>query len=166
MQSGEEAQLSTGPGGGAPMRLSEITLQDLARLIRVGNRSHIQPNDDEDPNRAEDDDEDEDDDDYTSPPTSAYWHPPVTEPQKAGLELLGSGDFGQVGVKARSRRNPCNIPKSVLNKYYRPMPLTSREDLQSVRRSKSFMCITHQLFLFLAHIESGTQHKRHCCCNL
>jgi WD repeat-containing protein 23 len=144
MQSGEP-QLSTGSGG-ASMRLSGITLQDLARRMRVGNQIHIQPSSDDDYNGADNDE----DDDYISTHTSAHWHAPVTEPQKAGLELLVSGDFGRVGVKACNRRNPRNIPKSVLNKYYSPLPLTSREDLQSVRRLESFMSISHQLFLFLA----------------
>jgi len=138
MQSGDESQPSTNPGAGASIRLSGITLQDLARLmsvgtaIRVGNRVHIQPDeeedgDDEDYNGAEDGD----DDDYT--PSAHQWYPPVSEPQKAGLEILANGDFGRVGVKARSRRNSRNISKTVLHKFYRPLPLTSREDLQSVR---------------------------------
>jgi len=141
MQSGEESQPSTNPGGGAFMRLSGVTFQDLARLMsvgtatRVGNRVHIQPDedgdeDDEDYNGAEDDDNGN----YIPPRVSAHqWYPPVKEPQKAGLELLASGDFGRVGVKARSRRNSSNILKTVSHKFYRPLPLTSREDLHSVR---------------------------------
>lgn len=139
MQSGEGSQSSTNLGGGASMRLSGITFQDLARLMsvgtatRVGNRVHIQA----------DEDEDEDDENYNgteddgiegySRVSAHQWYPPVTEPQKAGLELLANGDFGRVGVKARSRRNSHNILKTVSHKFYRPLPLTSREDLQSVR---------------------------------
>lgn len=136
MQSGEESQSPTNPGGGASMRLSGITLQDLARLMSVGtattvgNRVYIQPDEDEDDDEAED----VDIEGYIPPRASAHqWYPPVTEPQKAGLELLETGDFGRVGVKARSRRNSHNISKTVLHKFYRPLPLTSREDLHSVR---------------------------------
>lgn len=139
MQSGEESQPSINPGGGAFMRLSGITFQDLARLMsvgtatRVGNRVHIEPDED-----GDEDDEDHNgpedvvDDDYIR--ASAHqWYPPVKEPQKAGLELLANGDFGRVGVKARSRRNSYNILKTVSHKFYRPLPLTSREDLHTVR---------------------------------
>jgi WD repeat-containing protein 23 len=134
------------------MRLSGITLQDLARLMsvgtttRVGDRVHIQPDDDEDYNGAEDDDNE----DYINPRASAHqWYPPVSEPQKAGLELLASGDFGRVGVKARSRRNSHNILKPVLNKFYHPLPLTSREDLQSVRDINLYVSYSSTLYLWL-----------------
>ncbi|KIM47605.1 hypothetical protein M413DRAFT_439274 [Hebeloma cylindrosporum] len=135
LQSGEASQPSS-PSGGASMRLSGITLQDLARLMdvgtatRVGNRVHIhadedEEEDDEDYNGAEDDDSDG----YRA--SAHQWYAPVREPQKAGLELLANGDFGRVGVKIRSRRKSHNISKPVLQKFYRPLPLTSREDLQS-----------------------------------
>ncbi|KAF8963925.1 WD40-repeat-containing domain protein [Flammula alnicola] len=116
-QSAGGLQGSTGQGGGSAMRLSGITLQDLARLMsvgtpaRVGNRVIIQQDDDE-----EDDGNyiDEDDDDYSH-----------------AVHGSQCGDFGRVGVKHRTRGNNLNISRGVLNQFSRPVPVPNREDTLS-----------------------------------
>lgn len=122
------------------MRVSELTLRDLARLLgrrgddSRGSRQHQHIIEDDE------DDEDymtvEDDDDelygHQRRTRSRPFFPPVTEPQKEGLELLASGDFGRVGVKNRTRRNRRNIARTVLNQGKNPVPLSNREDILTV----------------------------------
>jgi WD repeat-containing protein 23 len=138
-QSAGGTQGSNAQGGRGPVRLPAITLQDLARLMSVGaatrignNRVTIQPEDEEDEEDDGDYMEEDDEDVYSPSHQSTQWFPPVTEPQQAGLDLLASGEFGRVGVKHRTRRNNLNISRSVLNQFYQPIPIPSREDTQSV----------------------------------
>ncbi|KAF8203916.1 WD40-repeat-containing domain protein [Pholiota molesta] len=137
-QSAGGTQGSNAQGGRGPVRLPAITLQDLARLMSVGaatrignNRVTIQPEDFEDEEDDGDYMEEDDEDVYSPAHQSTQWFPPVTEPQQAGLDLLASGEFGRVGVKHRTRRNNLNISRSVLNQFYQPIPIPSREDTQS-----------------------------------
>jgi WD repeat-containing protein 23 len=64
------------------------------------------------------------------------WFPEVTEPQKAGVELLSSGDFGRVGDKLRSRRNDLNIAKFIHKRSSQPIVIPCKEDYASVCRSE------------------------------
>ncbi|KAF8591926.1 WD40 repeat-like protein [Ramaria rubella] len=64
--------------------------------------------DDNDPDYVpeNDDEDDEDSRPYTfiwgrQQPKTKKWFKPVTEPQKAGVELLNSGEFGRLGSKRR-----------------------------------------------------------------
>ncbi|KAF8910028.1 WD40-repeat-containing domain protein [Gymnopilus junonius] len=127
--------MTTDAQGNTHMRVTELTLRDLARLLGSGrggdsriSRQHPHVNDDG-----------EDDEDYMTDDDDMYSHhqrtrsrplfPPVTEPQKEGLELLASGDFGRVGVKNRTRRNRRNIARTVLNQGKKSVSLSSREDV-------------------------------------
>ncbi|KAF8481816.1 WD40-repeat-containing domain protein [Russula ochroleuca] len=43
------------------------------------------------------------------------WFPPVTAPQEAGLKLLMGGEFGRIGVDARSRSGSANFSRAILS---------------------------------------------------
>ncbi|KDR85616.1 hypothetical protein GALMADRAFT_234583 [Galerina marginata CBS 339.88] len=128
-------QITTGTTGNAQMRVSELTLRDMARLLGVrpanARTEHAHhPHDDDD----EDDDDyliDEEEEVHNRPRRTRGrpFFPPVKEPQKEGLELLASGDFGRVGVKSRSRRSRPNIARTLLNPGNRPIPHINREDI-------------------------------------
>jgi WD repeat-containing protein 23 len=66
------------------------------------------------------------------------WFPAVTEPEKEGLELIASGDFGRIGVKDRAQRKNPNIVKTILNQRFRPIPLQHKEEVHSVRNYISY----------------------------
>jgi hypothetical protein len=86
------------------------------------------------------DNDDEDDEDYER--EYSYWgrpfartpkmFPPVTTPQEAGANLLMGGEFGRVGVEARSRKGSANFSKAILSSRskLRQMP---KQDIANVR---------------------------------
>jgi DDB1- and CUL4-associated factor 11 len=82
-----------------------------------------------------DEDDDDDDDEYSNSFRQAahQWFPEVTEPQKAGVELLTSGDFGRVAGKLRSRRSDFNVAKLVYRRSMGPKLASYKEDYASVR---------------------------------
>ena len=84
-------------------------------------------------------DEDDDDASYHYPSPRPQWFPAVTEPEKEGLELLTSGDFGRIGVKDRAQRKNPNIVKTILNRRSHPIPLQHREEVHSVRNYTSYL---------------------------
>ena len=87
-------------------------------------------------------DDDEDDEDYEVEYTGSYWgrpsattpkwFPPVTTPQEAGTKLLMSGEFGRIGVEARSRKGSANFSKAILSSRSK-LRQTPRQDITSVR---------------------------------
>ncbi|CAA7264768.1 unnamed protein product [Cyclocybe aegerita] len=143
LQSGVSPQPMASSDSVPTVSLRGITMQDLARLMGSGPR--VTPPDEDEADEAnedvmmfeggnDDDEYDDDDDDYyySPPPRPArQWFKPVEEPQQAGLELLTSGEFGQVGIKNRSRRRATNLARTVLDRGYRPIPSPNREELCS-----------------------------------
>ncbi|KAG6830886.1 hypothetical protein H0H92_014037, partial [Tricholoma furcatifolium] len=90
----------------------------------------------EDEEEGEDDEDDEEDWGLISSlrpvHTGLRWKGPVhTEPQKAGTELLNSGDFGAVGGKARKQRHDIDLAKRILNRARQPHPRANKEELAS-----------------------------------
>ncbi|KAF8641249.1 hypothetical protein AX17_000883 [Amanita inopinata Kibby_2008] len=123
-------------GGGVGQRtisLGGISGRDLGQLSNLPNIGGFTLYE------AEDDDEEEeeyDGDDYYY--YSSYgahqwqqWYPPHKEPQTAGLDLLASGDFGQIAVKDRTRRNNVNVTKRLLTRMAEPPIKPYKEDLSS-----------------------------------
>ncbi|KAG6873840.1 hypothetical protein C0995_010452 [Termitomyces sp. Mi166 len=116
---------SPGYGGSRITRSSGIALQDISRLLNTLGRGRGLGHPDEDEEYEEDDDDD-DDDYYTSFRSAAVapWKSPeIAEPQKEGVELLNSGDFGRVGSKARKRRNDINLANLILDRARRSRPV-------------------------------------------
>lgn len=156
-------------GGRASIRVPGITLQDLARLMsggtatRVWNRMHVQ----QDP-EDEDEDEyiDEDEDDDSTSYRNSQWFPPATEPEQPGMDMLVNGEFGRVGVKHRARRNIRNISRGAINHLYRPIPLPSREDTQSVS-TRSFLVVYKLTIAWPSNLfittELSAQYQRNDC---
>jgi hypothetical protein len=60
------------------------------------------------------------------------WFPPVTAPQEAGLNLLMGGEFGRVGVEARSRKGSANFSKAILSSRSK-LRQTHKQDITNVR---------------------------------
>jgi DDB1- and CUL4-associated factor 11 len=120
--------------------LTGISLQDLSRLLSARSsqaggiptgRNHIADDEDE----AEDDNDDVDEYSDSFRQAVHQWFPDITEPQKAGMELLTSGDFGRVAAKLRSRRSDVNVAKLIYKRSMRPKPVSYKEDYASVRIS-------------------------------
>lgn len=99
----------------------------------------------DDDNDVEDDDGDVDymDEDDDPPIQTNQWFPPHKEPQKVGLDLLASGEFGRVDVKNLARRDHTsrNISKRILNQFTHPVPVSNREALQAVSAVFFQICI-------------------------
>lgn len=130
MQSGASLRAS----GGADRRtdgLSGISLQTLSRILFNTPRA-FETSVEEDHDEDEGDDDDDDDGDEPSYDTSFHrpmysWFSPHTEPQKEGVELLLSGDFGSVGLKINAVRKNLNITRSLLGRPHHPMPASYQE---------------------------------------
>lgn len=85
-------------------------------------------------------DDDEDDEEYEI--ESGYWgrpfartpkwFPPVTAPQEAGTKLLMSGEFGRIGVEARSHKGSSNFSKAILSSRSK-LRQTPKQDITNVR---------------------------------
>jgi hypothetical protein len=107
----------------------------LARLQGDDNDSAV-----EDSGPGIQDNEGEDDEDYEmghsywgrSFVRTPKWFPPVTTPQEAGTKLLMGGEFGRIGVEARSRNGSANFSKAILSSRskLRQMP---KQDITNVR---------------------------------
>lgn len=110
---------------------------------RLGTHLRVQQLDEDDDDDGDYMDEDEDDGyPYDRRNTqNTQWHSPPTEPEQPGHDMLVSGEFGRVGVKHRTRQNKPNISRSVLKQLYNPIPMPSREDIQSVRTVPPRFCI-------------------------
>ncbi|KAG5716341.1 LEC14B protein [Termitomyces sp. T112] len=121
-------------GGSRNTGISGFNLQDISRWFigRGGATRGLALNDPDADGEEDDYDYEDDDDDYhalfnTSSRTS-WKGPETTEPQKEGVELLNSGDFGRVGNKAQKRRNKTNIANIILNRTRRIRPVSNKED--------------------------------------
>jgi WD repeat-containing protein 23 len=97
--------------------------------------------DDNDPNgepRTQDYDEDEDGDELEygywgrSHARTPKWFPPITTPQEAGLKLLMGGEFGRVGIEARSCKGSTDVSRVILSRRSRLRP-TPKQDITNVR---------------------------------
>jgi hypothetical protein len=80
----------------------------------------------------EDDDYDEEDNWGRPPARTPKWFPPVTEPQEEGLKLLMGGEFGRIGVEARSRNGSGNFAKAILSRRSK-LRHTPKHDILNVR---------------------------------
>lgn len=91
----------------------------------------------------QDDDEDEDEEDlafgYFARPhaQTPKWFTPVTTPQEAGLKLLMSGEFGRVGVGARSweGHGSFDFSKAILSRQSK-LRQTPMHDIANVRTTQ------------------------------
>ena len=87
---------------------------------------------------TQDNDEDEDDDELEygywgrSHARTPKWFPPVTTPQEAGLKLLMGGEFGRIGIEARSWKGNTDVSKVILSRRSRLRP-TPKQDITNVR---------------------------------
>lgn len=80
------------------------------------------------------DDEDDDSEDYhyRNGYRSSPWIPPATEPQKAGVELLNSGDFGCVRDRLKEPMRNINLGRLLTDRLCRPYPKLFKEDYARV----------------------------------
>ncbi|KAG8219620.1 WD40-repeat-containing domain protein [Butyriboletus roseoflavus] len=120
LQRGSAAERTTSPS--ANDEGYSITYGDLVRFLRTG------------PSRRNQDEEDQDagndDEEYSaSSQRNRQWFPPHTEPQKRGVELLMSGEFGHVGNKIRSNKGSRNVSRLLLDRSFKPRGTLSREEL-------------------------------------
>lgn len=147
---------TTSPNGSSATE--SLSTEDLQRLLnlfssrQISSRGVTEYTLMED---AEDDDEyiDEDDEDTgysyswgssTHAPSwdrSHDWWPEVTEPQKEGLDLLYSGEFGRALHQIQSRKGQNNVARNLLNRGMSSRP-TPKEDITCVR-------VLHQPTYFL-----------------
>ncbi|KAI0066418.1 WD40 repeat-like protein [Artomyces pyxidatus] len=126
----------------APMLTLERLLGEqpfrLTRMSVTGNSSsaqHEQEGEEED--EEDDDDEDyEDEEEEEEEYATAYgrgeenqkWFRPATKPQKAGVQLLMSGEYGRVRHKIRARAGEWNVGK-VIGEQRSRIRRTPREDV-------------------------------------
>ena len=128
----------------------------LRRLLSPGSfrRAHVQGDQSTTSPRASRDDDDlivedsgseiqDNDDDYNEDRDMEYsywgrpfartpkWFSPVTAPQEAGLRLLMGGEFGRVGVEARSRKGGANFSKTILSSRSK-LRQTPKQDITNV----------------------------------
>lgn len=95
------------------------------------------------------DDEGEDDNDlepsyWGRPPArTPTWFPLVTEPHEAGLKLLMGGEFGRIGVEARSWKGGSDISKAILSRRSQ-LRQTPKQDIANV-------CALYSLWISLNH---------------
>ncbi|GLB35784.1 putative WD domain, G-beta repeat [Lyophyllum shimeji] len=118
--------------GRRTIRLSGIDIHDLTQLLTSAGVRRRGPDFALNEEDLEEEEEDDEDDGYYNAYRAAanvQWRgPQITEPQKAGVELLNSGDFGRVANKSRSRRNDTNIANLIVNRAKRPQPRMYKED--------------------------------------
>jgi hypothetical protein len=106
--------------------------------------------------------QDEDDEDYETEYSywgrpyarTPKWFPPVTTPHEAGTKLLMSGEFGRIGVEARSREGSANFSKAILSSRSKLRP-TPKQDVTNVRTTRSICA----LIFFLM---TAGPHPEHC----
>lgn len=136
----QESEAQNGPGGGGTTRtrISTIGLHELTRLLASASGTFGAPGG----NGVAD--EDEDDEDYLDEGddeeawvgrrgerrTHQYF-PVVTEPQKAGMDLLMSGEFGRVKQRLGSGRNKVDLAKVLYSRGTKIGPIYN-EDSSSV----------------------------------
>jgi hypothetical protein len=110
--------------------VSGLTIHDIANLLQATGDADVEVEDDD--NDPEYMDEDDDDENIYSLPKTSLEQP--SEPQDAGVELLNSGDFGRVGVKAAVRHMDMNITKLLRSRVYQVQPSTYKEQYAHVSR--------------------------------
>lgn len=102
------------------LRLLRRTGDDVATSRRGQDDNDPNIEDGEQGHQYNDEDEYEDDlePSYWGRPhaRTPKWFPPVTTPQEAGLRLLKGGEFGRVGVEARSWKGSADISKAILSR--------------------------------------------------
>jgi DDB1- and CUL4-associated factor 11 len=133
----EAATGGDGSEGPTELRLSNLSLRQLRRLFLLadGGRRSISFR------VLEHNDEEEDDDDeenwtgsYMTGPAVGWRRPQITEPQKPGLELLMSGEFGHIGRKMKSKKYRRNVSRRIFDRATSARGLMHKEDLASVSK--------------------------------
>lgn len=132
-------------GGSATASLS---IEDLQRLLSIFSPRELSPRGVTQYSLVE---EEEDDDEYLDEDDegtvyynwgsasharpwdrSRGWWPRIAEPQKEGLELLYSGEFGRALHQIRSREDQNNVARKLLSRGMSSRP-TPKEDITCVR---------------------------------
>ncbi|KAG5352432.1 hypothetical protein C0989_002334 [Termitomyces sp. Mn162] len=155
---------SSDHGGSRNTGISGFNLQDISRwFIGRGGATRGLALNDPDADGEEDDYDDEDDDDdyhalFNTSSRTSWKGPETTEPQKEGVELLNSGDFGRVGNKAQKRRNKTNIANIILNRTRRIRPVSNKEDYAALLASTTStrdntLQILPSIILALKHLD-------------
>jgi hypothetical protein len=106
------------------------------------------------------DNDDEDDEDYEMEYSywgrpfarTPKWFPPVTTPHEAGTKLLMSGEFGRIGVEARSRKGSANFSKAILSSRSK-LRQTPKQDITNVRTTHSICALRFSLMTAGPHPE-------------
>ncbi|EGO04656.1 hypothetical protein SERLA73DRAFT_173890 [Serpula lacrymans var. lacrymans S7.3] len=62
---------------------------------------------------------------------NTQWFPKVTKPQKPGVELLLSGEFGRISAKTSNVKSERNLTRLLLNRVVQPRKTTLREEFTS-----------------------------------
>ena len=131
------------------LRLLRMTGDDFV-TSRRGGEDDNDPNIEDGEQGGQIDDEDEDDNDlepsyWGRPPVrTPKWFPLVTEPHEAGLKLLMGGEFGRVGVEARSWKGSSDISKAILSRRSK-LRQTPKQDIANVRSLYSlWMSLNHE----------------------
>lgn len=125
------------------IRNGSVVLPDSDELdgdfqLELEELEHDEDGEEDDEDYVEEVEEDEEDDGldmYFSPPQrpgTRWQHTPITEPQKEGLDLLFSGEFGRIQHQVRSRNKAANVAKFFMNRSTKLRP-SYTEDFASVR---------------------------------
>jgi WD repeat-containing protein 23 len=137
------AVLESHRGGSAGIDVQGFLSQLLSTRDSVSRLRGNDPNtEDGEPGNQDSEHDDDDDDDDDDEPDYGYWgrppartpkwFAPVTAPQEAGLKLLMGGEFGRIGVEARSRKGSANFSKAILSRRSK-LRQTPKQDITNVR---------------------------------
>lgn len=118
---------------------------------------------------SDDDDEDDEDIFYTSywgtmrgvERAGDNWYPKVTEPQPAGVKLLGSGDFGKARNRLRTPRNS-NIYSRLRRVALQPRAVNVAADLKHnlIPNTHGTTVATYESNIYVAQFSPGAPHVK------
>ena len=135
---------------------ASLTLPELQRLMTIFASNEVRAvgdnvapaaeaeDDDNDPDYVDEDEDEEEDIGYYSygwgsaaharPWDRSGWWPKVTEPQKEGLDLLYSGEFGRLLHQIQTRGGQRSVARNLLSRGMSARPIP-KEDITCVRFS-------------------------------
>ncbi|KAI9570371.1 WD40 repeat-like protein [Boletus coccyginus] len=137
-----------------------ITYGDLVGLLRTLPSRRARDDEDEDEDAGSDDDE------YlTSSHWNRQWCLPHSEPQKTGVELLMSGEFGRVGNKLRSKKGSRNVSRLLLDRSCKPRGTLAREELTNelVPNSNGTAVASNGANLYVGQFSKDSSFYYTCC---